>query len=230
MTRSLLKQEAKKQLSQNLGTLILSGLLLGIITSLPNTLSQFSSLVSYLAGINLPTANQSWADVLAKMLTSPILITYLSISLLVSIAVLLFAPVLTLGVHHIYLKATTDEKPHFSEMFSKMSQFGTAFVSSLLMGIFVILWSMLLIIPGIMAAYSYSMTYFILVEHPELSAMEAIRESKRIMKGHRFELFVLQLSFFWWYLLVFVTCGLAAIYVIPYVEMAKTNFYNKIKE
>ncbi|MBR2578553.1 MAG: DUF975 family protein [Clostridia bacterium] len=230
MTRSLLKQEAKKQLSKNLGTLILSGLLLGVIVNLPNVLSQFFSLVSYFAGINFSPVPQSWTDLWAKMMASPLIISYLSISLFVGIAVLLFAPVLTLGVHHVYLKATTDEKPHFSEMFSKMSQFGTAFLTSLVTGIFIILWSLLLIVPGIIASYSYSMVYFILAEHPEMSAMDAIRESKRIMKGHRFELFVLQLSFFWWYLLCIVTLGLAMIYVIPYVEMATTNFYNKIKQ
>ena len=230
MTRSLLKQEAKKQLSKNLGTLILSGLLLGVIVNLPNVLSQFFSLVSYFAGIKFSPVPQSWTDLWAKMMASPLIISYLSISLCVGIAVLLFAPVLTLGVHHVYLKATTDEKPHFSEMFSKMSQFGTAFLTSLVTGIFIILWSLLLIVPGIIASYSYSMVYFILAEHPEMSAMDAIRESKRIMKGHRFELFVLQLSFFWWYLLCIVTLGLAMIYVIPYVEMATTNFYNKIKQ
>ena len=68
------------------------------------------------------------------------------------------------------------------------------------------------------------MVYYILAEHPEFSAMDAIRESKRIMKGHKFELFVLQLSFIWWYLLVAVTFGVAAIYVAPYTEMAKANF------
>lgn len=229
MTRSLLKQEAKKQLSKNLGALILSGLIIGILTGIPSSIQNFG-LTSAMSGLKFPTDPQPFIDWLSRIFNHPVYRTCSSISGILGIAVSLFAPVLILGVHHVYLKATTDEKPQFSEMFSKMSQFGTAFLTSLLTGIFVFLWSLLLIVPGIIAAYSYSMVYFILVEHPEMGAMEAIRESKRMMKGHKFELFVLQLSFIWWYLLVLVTFGLAAIYVIPYTEMAKANFYNKIKE
>lgn len=229
MTRSLLKQEAKKQLSKNLGTLILSGLILGIIMELPSAFQCVGLSLSISNLKVIPSTPDSFMKVLTWISQNPVFMAYSYISSLVGIVTLLLVPVLNLGVHQIYLKATTDEKPHFSEMFSKMSQFGTAFLTSLLTGIFVILWSLLLIIPGIIAAYSYSMVYFILAENPEMSAMEAIRESKRIMKGHKFELFVLQLSFIWWYLLCVVTFGLASIYVIPYTEMAKANFYNKIK-
>ncbi len=229
MNRSLLKQEAKSQLSKNLGVLILSGLILGIIMELPS-LFQSIALSSCIPSLKVPDSFESFAQMMAWIVQNPVFITYNSISGVVGIVVLLIVPVLTLGVHHVYLKATTDEKPKLSEMFSKMSQFGTAFLTSLLTGIFVILWSLLLIVPGIIAAYSYSMVYFILAEHPEMGAMDAIRESKRIMKGHKFELFVLQLSFIWWYLLILVTFGLAALYVAPYTEMAKANFYNKIKQ
>ena len=74
------------------------------------------------------------------------------------------------------------------------------------------------------------MAPFILADNPELTAREALSKSKKIMDGHKFELFVLQLSFFWWYLLEGITFGIAAIYVTPYVNATTTNFYNKIKE
>ncbi len=101
-----------------------------------------------------------------------------------ALAFAVISPVLTLGVHHIYLKASRGEKPTISEMYSKMSQFWSAFFTSLLSAIFVSLQLLLLIIPRIIALYSYSMVYFVLVEHPEFGAMQAIKESKRIMKGH----------------------------------------------
>ena len=238
MTRSLLKQEAKKQLSKNFAVLLLSGLLLGIIeyllpNMLPSVLGVIMLPVQFIDTLVKSTSitdPEAMKNVLIPIVTSSVFITYCTISALLGLAICLIVPVLNLGVHHVYLKATTEEKPHFLEMFSKMSQFGTAFLTSLLSGIFVFLWSLLLIIPGIMAAYSYSMVYFILAEHPEFGALDAIRESKRMMKGHKFELFVLQLSFFWWYLLCGITFGLAIIYVIPYTEMAKANFYNKIKQ
>lgn len=229
MTRSLLKEKSKQQLSQNLGALILSGLLLGIIMELPSIV-QSIGIATSLSTIQFTKAPTSWMELWSQIMSNPVFVTFNSISLFIGLAISLIVPVLNLGVHHVYLKATTDEKPHFSEMFSKMSQFGTAFLTNLLVGIFVTLWSLLLIVPGIIAAYSYSMVYYVLVEHPEFSSMEAIAESKRIMKGHRFELFVLQLSFIWWYLLCIVTFGLAAFYVVPYTEMAKANFYLKIKD
>lgn len=229
MTRSILKQEAKKQLSRNLGTLILSGLLLGVIMNIPSVIQSIGISTAMFDFKLIPNSGSKW-DILVKIFTNPSFIAYNTISSWVGIVVFLLAPVLTLGVHHVYLKAAKNENPHFSEMFSKMSQFGTAFVTNLLIGIFVFLWSLLLIIPGIIASYSYSMAYFVLAEHPELSALEAIKESKRIMKGHKWELFVLQLSFFWWYLLCIPTLGLAMVYVIPYIEMAKANFYNRVKQ
>ena len=95
---------------------------------------------------------------------------------------------------------------------------------------FTFLWSLLFVIPGIVKIYSYSMAPFILADNPDFTAREALSKSKKIMNGHKFELFVLQLSFFWWYILDWITLGIASIYVIPYVNATTTNFYNKIKE
>ena len=93
---------------------------------------------------------------------------------------------------------------------------------------FTFLWSLLFVIPGIVKIYSYSMAPFILADNPDFTAREALSKSKKIMNGHKFELFVLQLSFFWWYILDWITLGIASIYVIPYINATTTNFYNKI--
>lgn len=78
-------------------------------------------------------------------------------------------------------------------------------------------------------AYSYSMVFYILAENPQMTASEAITESREIMDGHKFELFVLELSFILWMLLSMVTFGIAMIYVVPYMSLTMTNFYNNIK-
>ena len=90
--------------------------------------------------------------------------------------------------------------------------------------------ALLLIIPGIVKAFSYAMAPYILADNPELTARESLNESKRIMDGHKFDLFVLQLSFFWWYILGSITFGIAYVYVIPYINATTANFYNSIKE
>ncbi len=100
---------------------------------------------------------------------------------------------------------------------------------SILMILYVTLWSLLLFIPGIIKSYSYAMTYYILVERPELSANQAIDESRRLMKGHKFDLFYLDLSFIGWILLSMLTCGIGLLWVMPYWVTARAAFWEDIK-
>ena len=74
------------------------------------------------------------------------------------------------------------------------------------------------------------MAPFILADNPNLTSSEALSESIRIMDGHKFDLFVLQLSFFLWYILGAITFGIAYVYVVPYYEATMVNFYNEIKD
>ena len=99
----------------------------------------------------------------------------------------------------------------------------------LLMGILIVLWSFLLVVPGIIKAYSYSMTPYILDENPELSASEAIHRSRMMMKGHKFDLFWLQLSFIGWYLLCILTLGIGIFWLAPYYNTAQAAFYEEVK-
>lgn len=145
------------------------------------------------------------------------------------IAALFVTPAFEIALCGIFLGLTKGEKAEVGALFSKFSQAGTGFLAWLLQEIYVMLWSCLFVIPGIMKAYSYSMTWYVLADHPEMGANEAITKSKEIMQGHRMELFILQLSFIGWALLGSITFGLAYIYVIPYMETTIANFYNEIK-
>ena len=84
----------------------------------------------------------------------------------------------------------------------------------LLVSIYTCLWALLFYIPGIVKSFSYSMSWFVLAENPHLSADEAITASRRIMNGHKWELFVLYLSFIPWYILSFVTFGIGFLFKI----------------
>lgn len=95
--------------------------------------------------------------------------------------------------------------------------------------IYIFLWTLLLIIPGIIKSYSYALTPYILVEHPEMSANEAIEESMRLMDGHKFDLFYLQLSFIGWAILSILSLGLGIFWLIPYQMTAQAAFYRDIK-
>ena len=97
------------------------------------------------------------------------------------------------------------------------------------MYIFIALWSLLLIIPGIVKSLSYAMTPYILEENPELSANEAIDRSRAMMRGHKYDLLWLYLSFIGWFLLSFLTLGIGLLWLIPYVETAQAAFYEDVK-
>lgn len=98
-----------------------------------------------------------------------------------------------------------------------------------LMFIFVFLWSLLFLIPGIIKAYSYAMTPYILKDYPELSANQAINLSRKMMKGHKLDLFILQLSFIGWGILTLFTAGIGTLWLMPYMMTAQAAFYQDIK-
>lgn len=97
------------------------------------------------------------------------------------------------------------------------------------MTILTFLWSLLLLIPGLIKAFSYAMTPFILEDNPELSGVEAIHRSRMMMKGHKFDLFWLWLSFIGWFLLSILTCGIGFLWLVPYMETAQAAFYEEVK-
>ncbi len=106
---------------------------------------------------------------------------------------------------------------------------GTKFVSTLLVMLYTFLWSLLFIIPGIVKSYSYAMTPYILLDRPELSATDAIKESEKMMNGHKMDLFILELSFIGWIFLSVLTCGALILYVEPYMMATKSAFYLELK-
>lgn len=105
-----------------------------------------------------------------------------------------------------------------------------AFLVPFLTALFAGLWSLLFLIPGIIMAYAYSMSVFIANDHPELSAMDAIRKSRELMQGHKWDLFVLDLSFIGWIFLSLLTGGIGFFFLAPYVEMAHVEFYRALTE
>ena len=98
-----------------------------------------------------------------------------------------------------------------------------------LMDLFIFLWSLLFLIPGIIKSLSYAMTPFILEENPELSANEAIDRSRAMMKGHKFDYFWLLLSFIGWGFLCIFTLGIGLLWLTPYMQTAVAAFYEDVK-
>lgn len=116
--------------------------------------------------------------------------------------------------------------------FGKENRFGVSFVAMILIWLFVTLWTFLLIIPGIIKSFSYSQTYFIIKDKldsgQEISATEAITESRKLMDGHKAEYFILQLSFLGWLILGTITCGIGNLWVLPYIYTTNANYYRQL--
>ncbi len=114
------------------------------------------------------------------------------------------------------------------DLFSRLEHFLNGFLLHLLTTIYVFLWSLLFVIPGIVAAYSYAMTPYILAENPEMSATDALRTSKQIMLGHKWHLFCLDLSFIGWHLLAVFTLGISELFVASYQNQSRASFYRNL--
>lgn len=135
----------------------------------------------------------------------------------------------TVGICAYYLKFIRGEELSLDLLKKYYPFFIKLLLIDLLVFVFTLLWSLLLIIPGIIAAIGYSMSFFIAVDKEDLDAMETIKESKRIMNGHKFDYFVLQLSFIGWIILAPFTFGILYIWLIPYMTVAEVLFYEGIR-
>lgn len=156
-------------------------------------------------------------------------IVFLSIlSIVASVAVLLLSGPFNLGIHISALDVSRKQPVSVGSLFEGFKSFGDSLALYILTAIFTFLWSLLLIIPGIIKMYSYSMGYFILADRPDLSGNQARKRSMYLMKGHKWQLFCLDLSFIGWYLLSLLTLGILAFWIYPYHMTARAEFYNEL--
>ena len=149
---------------------------------------------------------------------------YLTISFLVSVLISSFVRV---GYAQFNLDLIDNSGSKFVTLFSRIGQFGVAFRTYVLMYLRVCLGA-LLIIPGILMSYSYAMFEYVLADNPDMNAREVLAESRRIMRGNRFKLFCLQLSFIGPALLCVLTFGIGLLWFIPYYNATMAAFYREI--
>ena len=134
------------------------------------------------------------------------------------------------GLAAFFLWFARRQTPQIETLFSGFTYcFVNSMLAGILVSIFTFLWSLLFVIPGIVKMYSYSMTMYVLADHPEMSATDAIAESQRIMQGNKWRLFCLDFSFIGWTLLSALTFGILMLWVAPYQETARAEFYESIR-
>jgi uncharacterized membrane protein len=133
------------------------------------------------------------------------------------------------GIASFYLKLSRNSAPEIADVFSGFSNFFNALIAYLLYGLFVILWMLLLIVPGIIAMLTYSQVFYILADNPETSGPQALRLSREMMTGFRWKLFCLQCRYIGWVLLGFITLGIGFLWVMPMIYTALARFHDDVK-
>ena len=178
--------------------------------------------------------SQSWIAGLLILLIEGLIIGFAG-SVTAGIVTILAVGPLSYGVARIFLTSSREGKDlstdNIGDIFKGFTEdFGGTFLIGLLSGIFVFLWSLLFIVPGIIKAYAYSMAYYVKCDHPEYDWKQCITESRRIMNGHKGKLFLLDLSFIGWYIVGALCLGIGTFWVDAYVTAAHTQFYESIKD
>ena len=151
---------------------------------------------------------------------------------LIGLVLFILALPLTWGFQTLFLGAVRGGEATAKDMFEGYNKelFSRVLTTTLLYYVYVFLWSLLLLIPGCIKAYSYAMTPYILKDNPEMKNNAAIEESMRMMDGHKLELFLLDLSFIGWAILSILTCCIGFLWLVPYMNMARVNFYEDLKK
>ncbi len=218
------RERARVSLSGNWGMAVLicfvGALLGGIQTVVP-----VSASYQYGEGMSLQIfgLNMNLDQLPVEMLG--MLTFMLGVISIYSLAQFVVGGAVELGMCAYFSKRALGENADIKDEFSYFQYFGKALGLRIVTSIFIFLWTLLLVVPGIIASYRYAMATYILAEHPEMGIMEAIEASKQMMDGNKWALFCLDFSFIGWALLSACTLGIGDLFLNPYTRMATAHFY-----
>lgn len=206
-TNSEIRKTARMALDGKWGTFVLLTLVLYVVslfTALPGQLSEALVKADVMVG-------------LGAMLTSFGLVL-----------TLLMLP-LSWGYVVSLLRNHRGGSVEISNLFDGFRQYGRVWFTVFLTGLYTFLWTLLLIVPGIVKACSYGMTNYVLYDNPELSGDAAIERSMAMMEGHKMQFFLLGLSFIGWAILSLFTLCIGFLWLVPYVQASMAAFYEEVK-
>jgi uncharacterized membrane protein len=153
-----------------------------------------------------------------------------SVSISINIISLLFGGVISVGLSKFLLNfITNNEEPQFKDLFSNFNIYFKTLGLYILMMLAIGIATLFLIIPGIIVALMFSQAFYILAEDPSKRIFECLEESSNMMSGHKWDFFVLELSFIGWWLLAILTFGIAGLWISPYQNLTEANFYLSLK-
>ena len=220
-----LRARAWESLKGKFWMVFLVTIVAGLIGSVGNAFVSFCQQLGEVLGMVEPAELDSTMAIGALVLSGVVIISAI-IGGLYSIFV---TDALTVGTCNYFIK-NTDSKPSFKEIFSGFKvKYGRNIGTLLLVGIKLVLWTLLFIIPGIIKSYEYSIIPYILADDAEISSKDAFKKAKQMMKGNKWRLFKLEFSFIGWFVLCVLTLGIGTFFLIPYISAANAEFYVELK-
>ena len=200
-------------------------LVTGILASIGTSMLTCSQNMLNVVNMVDPSEMDATMELGAEVVTIAALVIFV-IGLIMSIFI---SNVVDVGLSNYFIK-NTDSKPSFKDAFSGFKiKYGRNVGTALLIGIKLVLWSILFIIPGIIKSYEYSIIPYILADDDEISAKDAFKKAKEMMKGNKWRLFKLNFSFIGWVLLCIPTLGIGTFFLLPYINAANAEFYVELK-
>ena len=150
---------------------------------------------------------------------------------MVGVGSLILTAFFAYGTAHVFLQLIRGQKNkiEIADLFKGTDHFGDLVILSILQTLFTFLWGLLFIIPGIVKSYAYAMATYLKYDHPEYDWRKCLDESQRWMDGYKWQLFCLDLSFIGWYFVGLLCCGIGTLWVTPYHEAARANFYENLR-
>ncbi len=254
ISRPILKRQSKDCMRQSFNSiLVITSIYILLTVWLPNILEIFfpNPANTFLTGYEdlmlaaLEKGQEISIVVLNQLVRDSFLGAAASVGLFLALVMYFFSTVMDFGYALYCLTLRRKGQAGAGELFRPFQITTKIILTEILQLIFVSLWSILLIIPGLVAAYSYRQAIYLILDDPELSPLQAIRQSKKLMRGHKAELFALDLSFFGWVLLESVLANLGysllgmpgflvldsicCLLLLPYMGLTRAGYYDILR-
>ena len=227
--RTAAKLQAKQLIRESQPSMLTAALLYTLLTALIGWLSlRLTGVDTNTMNEMLRLASEGNSEAVMEMMTKA---TPSAGASLIDSLLRLAMAVVGVGFSLFVMNSVRRSQPALGNLLDGFGMFPRVLFLIILQIVLIFLWSLLLVIPGIVAAYRYSFAVYVMIDHPEMSAMDCLRESKRLTTGYKRQLFLLDLSFIFWFLLTMIPVVgyIAQVYVTPYMESARVLYYEQIR-
>ena len=227
--RTAVKLQAKQLIRESQPSMLTAALLYTLLTALIGWLSlRLTGVDTNTMNEMLQLASEGNSEAVMELMTKA---TPSAGASLIDSLLRLAMAVVGVGFSLFVMNSVRRSQPALDNLLDGFGMFPRVLFLIILQIVLIFLWSLLLVIPGIIAAYRYSFAVYVMIDHPEMSAMDCLRESKRLTTGYKRQLFLLDLSFIFWFLLTMIPVVgyIAQVYVTPYMESARVLYYEQIR-